>query len=102
MRRFQVVEESMLPALRPGDVVLAVRDSDPPFGSIVVLPHPRKPDMWLIKRLTAQSDGELWVESDNPGATMADSRTFGWVPARSIYRALWRIRHGVLIQRIRS
>lgn len=100
MRRFQVVEESMLPALRPGDLVLAVSDPEPPFGSIVVLAHPEKPDMWLVKRLVAQSDGEAWVESDNPDVG-TDSRSFGWTPAQSLYRVTWRVRHGLFARRIR-
>lgn len=102
MRRFQVVEESMLPALRPGDVVLGVRDPEPHFGSLVVLPHPGKPDMWLIKRLVAHSDGEAWVESDNPDVGATDSRTFGWAPASSMYRVTWRVRRGLFVRRIRS
>lgn len=92
MRRFQVVEESMLPTLRPGDVVVTRGDLSPDPGSIVVLPHPGIDGMWLVKRLAAFSQGEAWVESDNPDATMADSRTLGWIPAEHIHRVLFRFR----------
>lgn len=87
MRRFEVVEESMLPGLRPGDVVLARPSDHPKPGSIVVFPHPDDNGMWLVKRLVAASAGEAWVESDNEEATMADSRTLGWIPTRSMHRA---------------
>lgn len=78
----------MLPSLRPGDVVLATRDPSPPAGSIVVFVHPDSDGMWLIKRATAVSDGEAWVESDNADATVADSRTFGWVSTSNMHRVV--------------
>jgi hypothetical protein len=91
----------MLPDLCPGDVVLAKPDSSPHAGSIVVFVHPDKEGMWLIKRATAVADGEAWVESDNAEATMADSRTFGWVSTANMYRVvaqyrkpLWLTRRG--------
>ena len=100
MRRFQVVEESMLPTLRPGDVVVTRRDLSPAPGSIVVFPHPGVDGMWLVKRLAAYSHGEAWVESDNADATMADSRTLGWVPTEKLYRALFRYRRPFSLSRL--
>jgi hypothetical protein len=49
MRRFQVVEESMLPTLRPATWWWPAATLSPP-GSIVVLPHPGVDGMWLVKR----------------------------------------------------
>lgn len=92
MRRFEVVEESMLPTLAPGDTIVARRDAAPPPGSIVVFPHPSRAGMWLVKRATAVSAGEAWVESDNPRATTADSRTLGWVPTSDMHRVVIRYR----------
>ncbi|MEX2653608.1 MAG: S24/S26 family peptidase [Acidimicrobiia bacterium] len=92
MRRFEVAEESMLPGLRPGDILLARRSDHPPPGSIVVFPHPNDRAMWLVKRLVAASEGEAWVESDNQDATLADSRTLGWIATGSMYRAWLRYR----------
>jgi hypothetical protein len=100
MRRFQVVEESMLPTLRPGDVVVARRDTSPGPGSIVVLPHPGIDGMWIVKRLAAVADGEAWVESDNTDSTMADSRTLGWVPTDGIHRAIFRYRRPLSLARL--
>jgi nickel-type superoxide dismutase maturation protease len=92
MRRFRIVEESMLPTLRPGDVVLATTDPRPAAGSVVVFRHPRRDDLWLVKRVSALGGDEMWVESDNPQATMADSRTLGWIPTDRTYRARIRLR----------
>lgn len=92
MRRFEVFEESMLPGLQPGDVLVARRSDHPKPGSIVVFPHPGHDGNWLVKRLVAASGGEAWVESDNHEATMADSRTLGWIPTRSMHRAWLRYR----------
>lgn len=100
MRRFVVAEASMSPVLEPGDVVVARRDDHPPPGSIVVFPHPTRPGMWLVKRATAVSGGEAWVESDNHRATMADSRTFGWLPTDTMYRAVLRHRRRFSITRL--
>lgn len=89
MRRFQVAEESMSPALRAGDILFASPDADPTPGKVVVFPHG---DRWLVKRIAAVADGEAWVESDNPEATMADSRTLGWIPTHRMFRVFLRYR----------
>ena len=53
-RRFRVTGESMLPVLKPGDVVLAdllaYRHSHPQPGDIVIARHPLRRDVILIKR----------------------------------------------------
>lgn len=92
MRRFRVAEESMSPVLVAGDIVLAARDRQPPAGAIVVFPHPKHPGSWLVKRVTASDGTDAWVESDNPAATMADSRTLGWIPTAEMHRAILRYR----------
>ncbi len=89
----------MLPGLRPGDVLVTTLDADPPPGSIVVVPHPGK-DLWLVKRATAVSGGEAWLESDNPEATAADSRTLGWVSTAGMYRVILRYRPPVSVTRV--
>jgi len=100
MRRFRVAETSMHPTLAPGDVLLTVPDDRPGADSIVVFRHPDGRDMWLVKRVTASADGEAWVESDNPRVTMADSRTFGWVPTAEMHRAVLRWRRPLGIRRV--
>jgi hypothetical protein len=91
----------MLPTLRPGDIVVTTADTDPPPDSIVVFPHPAK-DMWLVKRTTAVSAGEAWVESDNPEATTADSRNLGWVPTTDMYRVILRYRPPLSLTPVRG
>lgn len=77
----------MLPTLAPGQEFVAT-DSRPPLnGEIVVFPHPKRDDFWLVKRMVAGpgdpigdrslGDNETWVTSDNPTVTRADSRTLG-------------------------
>lgn len=100
-RRFVVVEESMQPTLRPGDRLLAVRDPDPPAGSVVTVPHPGREGMWLVKRAAAVSTGDAWLSSDAPEATLADSRTLGWVSTESMYRVVLRLRPPLSIRRLR-
>ncbi|HVR32996.1 MAG TPA: S26 family signal peptidase [Acidimicrobiia bacterium] len=100
IRRFRVVEVSMLPTLRPGDMLLARADTAPEPGSIVVFPDPRA-GRWLVKRVAAVSDGEAWVESDNADATRADSRTLGWVKTDHMCRAILRYRFPVGLRVLR-
>jgi nickel-type superoxide dismutase maturation protease len=82
-RRFRVTGESMLPVLKPGDVVLAdpfaYRHSCPQPGDIVIARHPLRQDVTLIKRVSAVlEDGRCRLEGDNP-AESTDSRAFGAV-----------------------
>ena len=99
MQRFNVREESMTPNLVPGDEFVTVDTRAATRGNIVALPHPRRADFWLVKRLAAGEGetvltdkglytlrpGEAWVLSDNkaqPGAT--DSRSFGPVDVATL------------------
>jgi signal peptidase I len=52
VRRFEVTEASMAPALQDGDYVIGTRLVSAPLrGDIVVFPHPRKPGLLMIKRV---------------------------------------------------
>lgn len=80
-RRFRVSGPSMLPLLEPGQEVLidpaAYRHQLPQAGDIVVVVHPHRPQMRLIKRITTVLDDHRYVvEGDNPLAS-TDSRSFG-------------------------
>lgn len=97
LRRFLVVEDSMLPALRPGDGLVAVRGGRPRPGQIRVFPDPTRASRWLVKRVgQAQGRGRTATFeacSDNPHAPgVVDSREFGWVPAAGSYRVVWTVR----------
>jgi hypothetical protein len=97
MRRFAVVEDSMRPALAPGDGLLALRGGAPRRGQLRVFPDPTLPSRWLVKRVgnvrgTGRS-ATFEACSDNPRAPgVVDSRQFGWVPAVGSYRVLWTIK----------
>jgi hypothetical protein len=80
----------MLPALHPGDWLLAWRTRHVRPGQIVLAWHPGKPDFLLVKRVAwrVEEDGEAgvgwWLASDNPAAGAVDSTRFGPVPADKI------------------
>jgi hypothetical protein len=97
MRRFAVVEDSMRPALRPGDGVVALRGGVVRRGQVRVFPDPTLPSRWLVKRVAnvrgAGRDATFEARSDNPHAPgVVDSRQFGWVPAAGSYRVVWTVR----------
>ena len=80
----------MVPALLPGDRVLAVR-TRPREGDVVAMRDPRDHARIIVKRLVrVVDDGALEVVGDN-AAESTDSREFGPVPrdlvvGRVVYR----------------
>jgi nickel-type superoxide dismutase maturation protease len=88
--RVAVAEQSMAPALRPGDWLLvrrSLRAGRPPRirpGALVISRHPGRPDLWLVKRAARREPRGWWLESDNPDAGAVDSRRFGVVPPELI------------------
>jgi nickel-type superoxide dismutase maturation protease len=76
-----VAEESMRPALRPGDWLIARRTRRISPGQIVLAWHPQRAGFLLVKRAARRVDGGWWLESDNPDAPgVSDSARFGPVP----------------------
>ena len=87
----------MLPTLRPGDGLLALRACPPRSGQLRVFRDPTLPSRWLIKRVGGvRREGRsatFEACSDNPHAPgVVDSRQFGWVPAAGSYRVVWTVR----------
>ena len=82
--RVEVAEHSMLPALRPGDWLLALRTRRIRPGQVVLAWHPARADILLVKRAVRCVDGGWWLESDNPAAGAVDSNRFGPVPEELI------------------
>ena len=79
-RRLDVVEvrgRSMLPTLRPGDRLLALRlRRRPRPGEIVLAPDPRDPERELVKRVLTVDASGVTLRGDNPGVS-TDARVFG-------------------------
>lgn len=81
--RVEVVGDSMLPTLMPGDRLLVVARRTR-RGDLVAVPDPRERSRLLIKRaVEVSAAGSVVVRGDNPGAS-TDSRDFGPVPASSV------------------
>src|SRR5262249_49169521 len=77
----------MLPALRPGDWLIAWRTRRIRPGQVVLAWHPSRPGFLLVKRAVRQVQGDgkagggWWLESDFPEAPGAvGSNRFGPVP----------------------
>jgi len=88
--RVEVVGSSMSPALQPGDWALAVRAHRTRRGDVVVVRHPLRPGLELVKRVTGGpgdrvrpdrvlGPDEWFVEGDDAEAS-TDSRNLGPVP----------------------
>ncbi len=89
-RYLAVAGASMEPGLRAGDWVLARTDGEARVGQVVVVEHPTRPGMLLVKRLAERRPDGYWVVGDSPAAS-TDSRHFGAVPA-VVGRVIWRVR----------
>jgi nickel-type superoxide dismutase maturation protease len=95
--RVEVVGESMLPALAPGDRLLVLRAGRPRVGDVVAV---RLTSRTVVKRVAACGPDGLTVLGDNPGAS-TDSRTLGpvarsTVRGRAFYRYAPDFRRGLL------
>jgi len=91
----------MLPALHPGDWLLALRTTRIRPGQIVLAWHPQRPGFLLVKRVAWREDAGWWLASDNPGAGAVDSARFGPVPAEKIV-AVVLVRYWPIRRRPRS
>src|SRR5690554_2729283 len=83
VRRYAVAEESMSPALEPGDYLVAVPAPDPTPGDIVVFPHPHRPGFDMVKRVVAVAGqrvaiggGQVHVDASPLPERWADGPTF--------------------------
>ncbi len=89
-RYLSVAGASMHPTLAAGDWVLARTDGRAGVGDIVVLEHPERPGLLIVKRLAGATSDGFWVLGDAPDQS-TDSRHFGAVPS-VIGRVVWRVR----------
>lgn len=80
----------MEPTLHEGDWVLARRDGRGRAGDVVVVEHPARPGMLIVKRVAAVGAQGFWVLGDALTHS-TDSRDFGFVPG-VVGRVVWRVR----------
>ena len=91
----------MRPALEPGDWAIAIVPARVRRGDIVVVEHPERPGLEIVKRVVNVSgdvapDGfslvdQVWIEGDEPESS-TDSRQFGPVATdrvRGRVRLVW-------------
>ena len=104
-RRITVRGRSMAPALLPGERLLFDRlayvGDRPRAGDVVLVAHPLRPELHIVKRLAgvpgdtlgAHTLGraEYWVLGDNADES-TDSREFGPVRRRDLLGRAW-VRH---------
>ncbi|HET7721452.1 MAG TPA: nickel-type superoxide dismutase maturation protease, partial [Acidimicrobiales bacterium] len=90
VRRVEVVGDSMLPALRPGDRLLVLRPAWARPGDVVAVTDPRLPTRTMVKRVAARGPEGVTVLGDNAAAS-TDSRQLGpLAPATIRGRAFYR------------
>jgi phage repressor protein C with HTH and peptisase S24 domain len=76
----------MAPTLTPGQLVIGRQTSELHSGDVVIVSHN---GLEKIKRIERQQGDLLYLLGDNPAAS-TDSRTFGWVQAKSIVaKVVW-------------
>jgi nickel-type superoxide dismutase maturation protease len=83
-RAFRVEGNSMLPTLADDDVVLIEPSVPIAVGDIVLVNHPYKQSVKILKRVSAiAADGRFSLKGDNPEES-TDSRTFGTIAQKDI------------------
>ena len=85
-KRFRIHGQSMEPTLRDGQEVLVrmvTAKTLPQPGQLVLVRHPMRTDLTMIKRCFASEAGKVDVRGDNPSES-TDSRSFGLVPLKLI------------------
>ena len=101
VRRVEVVGDSMLPALRPGDRLLVLRLAPARPGHVVAVTDPRMASRAMVKRVASRGPEGIIVLGDNAAAS-TDSRQLGpLAPAairgRAVYRSFPTVRRGRVV-----
>ena len=86
--RVDVVGQSMLPTLSPGDRLLVRRSRRIHEGDIVAFADPQEPSRTLVKRVSSIDGANFVVLGDNRGASR-DSRAFGEVAMSQVIGRVW-------------
>ena|SRR6185369_10940709 len=82
----QVQGDSMAPALREGQLVVGRQTRELTPGDVVIVSHN---GLEKIKRIEKQQGDLIYLLGDNAAAS-TDSRSFGWVQAKTIIaKVVW-------------
>lgn len=84
----EVYNPSMQPSLYPGDQLVVRYGVPVRQGDVVVLRHPFRQDLLIVKRAVERREGGWWVRGDNPDVEN-DSREFGVVPDELMVARAW-------------
>ncbi|MEU7105771.1 nickel-type superoxide dismutase maturation protease [Streptomyces sp. NPDC046215] len=84
----EVYNPSMVPTLNPGDQLVVQYGATVRPGDVVVLRHPFRQDLLIVKRAVERRAGGWWVRGDNP-LVANDSREFGTVPEELVVARAW-------------
>ncbi|MEV6674899.1 nickel-type superoxide dismutase maturation protease [Streptomyces sp. NPDC051162] len=84
----EVYNPSMVPTLNPGDQLVVQYGAAVRPGDVVVLRHPFRQDLLIVKRAVERREGGWWVMGDNP-LVENDSREFGTVPEEFVVARAW-------------
>ncbi|WP_236075529.1 nickel-type superoxide dismutase maturation protease [Streptomyces coffeae] len=84
----EVYNPSMQPTLYPGDQLVVRYGAPVRPGDVVVLRHPFRQDLLIVKRAVERREGGWWVRGDNPYVEN-DSREFGVVPDELVVARAW-------------
>ncbi|MBC7581933.1 S26 family signal peptidase [Aeromicrobium sp.] len=77
---------SMLPTLADGQLVVARQTRDLTVGDVVIVTHD---GLEKIKRIEHHEGDLVYLLGDNPSES-TDSRTLGWLPAKTISaKVIW-------------
>lgn len=91
LRRYEITESSMEPALHPGDYVIAQpRRSPPTRGEIVIFDHPDVPGFELVKRVICLPGEHVVISGGQvhcSGATVAEP----WANGPTLPDGSWRL-----------
>ena len=86
--RLKIVGRSMFPLLQPGNEILidpyAYKKSLPKLNDIVVIKHPQKPEITIVKRVTAIDGLQNYFLTGDNLADSTDSRHWGSVKSQDI------------------
>lgn len=82
----RIVGTSMLPTLRPDQIVVVLRPAKYKSGDVVVVRHH---GIEKIKRIAELQNDTVYLEGDNTAAS-TDSRHFGYLPSTVIKgKVIW-------------